>query len=581
MSFSRPRRMNPLRVPPEPPTPLASRESSKKVIEYYDSDDSGLSYDADDDRGGRDNGDEKTRTSEDEENFDAYRLYSVSWPHRATTPMNSEFLWLAPSSQGIPSYGSLMINNAPHSRQHSARRIPANLTKQELPYDVGTPECLMDITKPAVHHNHWRRRHKRHKSLPKFQTPEISSDAHQRKQSARHSSVYNKVSSLKKPPSTSTKFLSADCSNSPFLHMNAHHAAHSSSLCEKSPSRTYTSSQRHLSNTPAQDVTSAAKNHRSDQFLQQVTNSTVLSPPISGIVTGTTLLNHAGTDHGSMVVSHSPSSHHGQWFWRRSHHHSYASFLTSIQDMDQSMKKYLGTEQPAQCRGVTAAFLFLLQATLITVIGIVGISGAWKETWNTKIGCGQSCWALILLADTLLSGFFAITLCALVVYTMTISRRLLVQTALIASCKLSLLWGVLGVAAVAQASSSAGFFLSSYIPSTMGFLVCMACTGYTVVVWRHIPFSSANLHVALTAVSSVPYRLVWFMAFFFQILALIWSIFWTMAVIMVCQSCDYTARLDVKFLASIALLLISYFWTCQVFLVSKPASIMFYLQGVS
>jgi len=485
MSFSRQLNFNSLRVPSEPP--IRSK--------YYGTDGDGSSYDADDDRGGGNDIEEKTPlTSEDEQDVDAYGLYSISWPHWAAKPMNDEFLRLAPHALRSKSYGSLRMNDISHHHCTTAK-----LTKQKFISDSGTEKLHRDLLKPSVHHRHWHRRHQRLPNNLKSCIKETNTIAHRHEESLNH-------------------------------------------------------------------FTDIISKNRKERHEHQIGVGNLVSHPDTDIVSSAALLPNNEVNCSRALVSHSPS-HHDQWCWRRNHHHSYSSFLTSIHDMDQPMKKYIGTEQPLQCHGVIAAIIFLFQAALIITSAIVEIPGAWRTSCKTTIDFGLSCWASMLLTDTLLSGIFAIALCALVIYTMTISYKLLIQSALITACQLSLLWGVLGVASVTQASSSTGFFLQSYVPSTMGFLICMACTGYSVAVWRHIPFSSANLHVALMAISSAPYKLVWAMALLFQILTLLWSVLWTIVFISVCRSYDRGRKLDVDFFALVSLLLISYFWTCQVILV--------------
>jgi hypothetical protein len=441
----------------------------------------------------------------------------------------------------------------------------AKLTKQKLSSDSGTEKLHRDLMKPSVHHRHWHRRHRRLPNILKSCTKETNTVAHRHEELLHHSTLEAQQSFLKHPQSTSMKKNPAHRSKPSSIHINPHYEAQSS-LFERQMPYSYEPKRRHFSESHVQNESIDISDHRKEHHEHQFGVGNVLSQPGTDIVSSAALLPNTEANCGRALVSHS-SSHHDQWCWRRNHHHSYSSFLTSIQDMDQSMKKYIGTEQPPQCHGVIAAIIFLFQATLVTTSAIVEIPGAWRTSCKTEMDFGLSCWASMLVTDTLLSGIFAIALCALVIYTMTISYKLLIQSALVTACQLSLLWGVLGVASVAQASSSAGFFLQSYVPSTMGFLICMVCTGYSVVVWRHIPFSSANLNVALMAISSAPYKRVWAIALLFQILTLMWSMLWTIVFISVCRSYDRGIKLDFEFFALMTLLLISYFWTCQVILV--------------
>jgi len=549
MSFSRQLNFNSLRVPSEPP--IRSK--------YYGTDGDGSSYDADDDRGGGNDIEEKTPlTSEDEQDVDAYGLYSISWPHWAAKPMNDEFLRLAPHALRSKSYGSLRMNDISHHHCTTAK-----LTKQKFISDSGTEKLHRDLMKPSVHHRRWHRRHQRLPKNLKSCIKETNTIAHRHEESLNHFTLVAQQSFQKHPQSASMKKIPASKPSS--IHINPHYEAQS--LFERQISYSNEPKRRHFSEIHVQNesIDIISKN-RKERHEHQIGVGNLVSHPDTDIVSSAALLPNNEVNCSRALVSHSPS-HHDQWCWRRNHHHSYSSFLTSIHDMDQPMKKYIGTEQPLQCHGVIAAIIFLFQAALIITSAIVEIPGAWRTSCKTTIDFGLSCWASMLLTDTLLSGIFAIALCALVIYTMTISYKLLIQSALITACQLSLLWGVLGVASVTQASSSTGFFLQSYVPSTMGFLICMACTGYSVAVWRHIPFSSANLHVALMAISSAPYKLVWAMALLFQILTLLWSVLWTIVFISVCRSYDRGRKLDVDFFALVSLLLISYFWTCQVILV--------------
>ena len=226
--------------------------------------------------------------------------------------------------------------------------------------------------------------------------------------------------------------------------------------------------------------------------------------------------------------------------------------------VDDFMKEYVGTEQPNQCRGIIYAILFVCQVAFVISMGIVQCVSIIREQRRYEIT--EPVNYLNIIGVTCISGIFACALSGVVLFTMTIVYKRLIQIALVLAISLSFLWGILGVAVLP----------GSYVPAT-GFIACMLCTGYTVVVWRHIPFASANLHAALTAVKSTPS--IWVVAFLFQLGALVWSIGWTFTAISVYYYAEKYSWI-VK-VVTMLLMALSYYWTFEVIVVSTVSGFTF------
>ena len=245
------------------------------------------------------------------------------------------------------------------------------------------------------------------------------------------------------------------------------------------------------------------------------------------------------------------------------------------QSVDMFMLDHLGQEQklqndagdlPRDPQDKLCAKIFSFQIGLIVALGI------WQ--WIHLTHANRA----LIAADTLLandvrsvnyenlvvltcvSGAFASVMSGGMLLIMTIVYKNLIPTSLLLAIGLSFAWGVLGVEVVP----------GSYTPA-LGFVCCLICTGYSIVIWRRIPFASANLHAALTGVRSAPG--LWLVAFVAQFLILLWSLWSAFTVL---SLYDYivpnpSEKNSIKVLLAATVLILfiwAYLWTFQVLVVS-------------
>lgn len=223
------------------------------------------------------------------------------------------------------------------------------------------------------------------------------------------------------------------------------------------------------------------------------------------------------------------------------------------------MSKVKGDKQPKTCRDSFFAFLFTLQLALMVAIAIYFGPEAMASYENSDIPTQDSTVIVHythLLQLAIFCGLFACTLSGLALFFMAIFSKEVIKICLIASIALSFAWGTIGI----------GLRPTSFVPVT-GIIVLALCVGYAFVVWSRIPFAAANLRTGLAGVKS---RLgVAVIAYFFQAVALGWSILWVFAAVGVydfvhgCSKSYSLCETKVHF-TIIAGFMISYVWTLQV-----------------
>lgn len=244
------------------------------------------------------------------------------------------------------------------------------------------------------------------------------------------------------------------------------------------------------------------------------------------------------------------------------------------QSVNMYMKAFKGEKQNKSCKDVLFGVLFILQLLVMCYVGLKFGPEAFVET-ETAAGSDDDSTLKPLLAgvDTddikldyrhivnmaNVCGAFAILVSALALAFMMAMSRQLVYVALVLSIGVSFAWGTIGI----------GISPHSFVPIT-GIIVLMLTVGYMFVVWDRIPFASANLTTALTGVRD-NLGLVG-IAFFFQFLALVCSIFYSFAYVGLYDamiSGDFVFSSDRAMIIMHVLFLVSYYWTFQVLRVSN------------
>jgi len=165
-----------------------------------------------------------------------------------------------------------------------------------------------------------------------------------------------------------------------------------------------------------------------------------------------------------------------------------------------------------------------------------------------------TCQHFIMLAAS--TGVISIVISTLALIFMTLIAEKLVQIALCLAMSLALAWGTIGAIALSS--------YSKFIPIT-GLALVALITAYAFVVWDRIPFASANLKTALTAIRSRPGILL--VTFGLQILMLIWAILTMFTVVGIYNAFHSHVTIDTKLrIACYVLLGVSFFWSVQLLL---------------
>jgi hypothetical protein len=222
-----------------------------------------------------------------------------------------------------------------------------------------------------------------------------------------------------------------------------------------------------------------------------------------------------------------------------------------------------GESQAAQYRDTPFAVGFMVQLAMVFFLAIFWGLGSLKqeETISTDDETGTdtlSLWGfffLLFLVSTSSIGIAAMSL-----DFMTTHAEHLMQAALMVSC---VVLGAVVVLLFANDSSGFGFC----------WLFVLICTGlYAYSVQRRIPFASANLRTALSAIQ-MNYG-VCMLAYAVAAVANLWVVIWLLAFLGVAfrsSSCtDGSCEMHMNPVAFFVLLL-SYFWTSQVLQVSGNA----------
>jgi hypothetical protein len=222
-------------------------------------------------------------------------------------------------------------------------------------------------------------------------------------------------------------------------------------------------------------------------------------------------------------------------------------------------------QQIPSCRDIVFLLLFVFHLLGIVYLGNTYGYEALRYHDDTDSDSSVTIVYQNLVFISLLSGVFAILISALVLLIMMILARSIVQIALILTISLSFAWGTMGI----------GLSPKKVVPAT-GIIVLALSVAYTIVVWDRCKFHGANLYASLSGIRVNPGAVV--VAFFFQFLALVWSIYYTYVAIGV-----YDAVQDGSFelpsrgmkIFIYSSLGVSYYWTLQVFMVRRSCPTRF------
>jgi hypothetical protein len=236
----------------------------------------------------------------------------------------------------------------------------------------------------------------------------------------------------------------------------------------------------------------------------------------------------------------------------------------------------------------TCAIFFVVQLIVVFVLGTVELfhNLASYDGAITSPDDSDSDRALFFetfIGITLGCGVFASLLgggMLFLILMMMGDDRKLIPVSLMLTIFLSFSWGILGARVLPSGDNSC------YSPApALGFVVCMICIGYAVVIWPRIPWSSANLHAALVGIRLASPTL-WMVALVAQVVLLVWSLWWTFTVVGVYDHLSGAQKSWVPLALSVTLvfMVVSCIWTFQVIVVRfcvffpryVPVSVMYF-----
>ena len=221
------------------------------------------------------------------------------------------------------------------------------------------------------------------------------------------------------------------------------------------------------------------------------------------------------------------------------------------------MEDVKGVEQIPSCRDIVFLLLFVFHLLGVVYLGNTYGSEAFRYHDDVETDYSVTIDYQNLLFVCLLSGVFAILISAMTFMLMMAVAKKIVQIALILTITLSFVWGTVGI----------GLSPRKVVPAT-GIIALALSVAYTIVVWDRVKFHGANLYTSLTGIRANPGAVI--VAFFFQFLALVWSIYFafvTAGVYDAIQIGDISLPSHSAKIFVYSALGLSYYWTLQVFLV--------------
>ena len=231
------------------------------------------------------------------------------------------------------------------------------------------------------------------------------------------------------------------------------------------------------------------------------------------------------------------------------------------------MQDVKGIEQPPACRDVFFLLFFVFHLFGMVLLSNMYSYEALQHGEQTIVpdqspSDGEHARGFTVNYNNLLiiagcCGVEAMVLSTTLLGVMSYFARNFVQVALIVAIALSFVWGTLGI----------GLSPQNLVPIT-GIVALALSVAYAIVVWDRVPFSTANLLTALSAMRAYPGTVV--MTLVSQFLGLGWSIYYAVICCGVYDAIqDGRIAVSQKVQVIISILLgISYYWTINVFLVS-------------
>jgi Plasma-membrane choline transporter len=245
---------------------------------------------------------------------------------------------------------------------------------------------------------------------------------------------------------------------------------------------------------------------------------------------------------------------------KQNHHRSSRRMHMRQKSAQLFMEDVKGTKQLPSCRDLIFLLLFVFH--LIGIVYLGNTYGYESERLHDETVEDIDSSITIMYTNLIyiagLSGIIAVVIAALTLLLMTSIAQKIVHVALGLAITFSFVWGTMGI----------GLSPRKIVPVT-GIIALALIVAYGFIVWDRIPFTAANLDAGLRGIRANPGAVV--VAFFFQLLALGWSIYYTFVVVGVydaVQLGDLGTEFQGAHYVIYTLLGISYYWTLNVFLVS-------------
>ena len=215
-----------------------------------------------------------------------------------------------------------------------------------------------------------------------------------------------------------------------------------------------------------------------------------------------------------------------------------------------------GEKQETKCNDIPFAILFY--ANLVAIIAVAATYGPDALQGNDDTGNDDDVEYKGYAIAALICAFLSIIGSVLGLLVMMCIPETLIKAALIFVVILAGIWMVMMFAA------------GSVFGGILGVIFFAVSICYARAVWSRIPFATANLVTAITAVKANWGVIVY--AFFFTAFAGFWSILWSVAFVGVLDrtfECDETNVCDNPNYGFLFLLFVSYFFAHQVIQVRK------------
>eukprot|EP00546_Thalassionema_frauenfeldii_P012225 CAMPEP_0178921818 /NCGR_PEP_ID=MMETSP0786-20121207/15780_1 /TAXON_ID=186022 /ORGANISM="Thalassionema frauenfeldii, Strain CCMP 1798" /LENGTH=769 /DNA_ID=CAMNT_0020596055 /DNA_START=24 /DNA_END=2333 /DNA_ORIENTATION=- len=219
------------------------------------------------------------------------------------------------------------------------------------------------------------------------------------------------------------------------------------------------------------------------------------------------------------------------------------------------MQEVKGVRQSPSCRDILFLLMFLFHLVGMAFLGTTYGLEALTFSDDTPAQEGVTVKYMNFIYLSCLCGAFAVVVSAATLLLMIAITERIVQMALVITIAMSFAWGTIGI----------GLSPHNFVPVT-GIIALALSVAYAFVVWDRIPFASSNLHAGLSALRANAGTVL--IAFFFQIVALAWTVYYTFVLIGVYDALEVgDLILSSKMQVFVYMMLgISYYWTFHIFM---------------